>query len=170
MIDFKLYKLKIVPVIEAHGLTIMEVSAKTGLSSRAIHRFDNKNDCNFSDLYILSQAIGCPLSELYEITDEKYAKKARKVVNRERKLQRREEVITILKKHLPEEISFIAQCLSYEEIEIANRLWNNRLSNRAIANVNRKAKNESYIADVQLKIMQLKQSLSAESESRFYKR
>ena len=161
--EFKFYKLKIIPVIEAHGLTIMEVTSMTGISAKAIHRFDSRNDCNFSDLYVLSQAIGCPLSELYEVVDEKLAKKARKVVNRECKLKRREEIITLLKKHFPEEISFIALCLNRDETDIANRLWENRLSIRAIANVNKKANSETYIADIRMKVLQLKQSLSAES-------
>lgn len=162
--ESKFYKLKIIPVIEAHGLTIMEVTSMTGISAKAIHRFDSRNDCNFSDLFALSQAIGCPLSELYEIVDEKNVKKARKVVNRESRLKRREDVITLLKKHFPEEISFIAQCLRKEEIEVANNLWNDRFSIRAIANVNRKANSETYIADIRMKILQLKRNLSAESE------
>ena len=166
MIDNKFYKLKITPVIESHGLTVMEVASMTGLSLKAINRFDSINDCNFSDLFVISQTIGCPLNELYEVVDEKQVKKARKVINRESKLKRREDVITILKKHFPEEISFIAQCLRKEEIEIANNLWNSRFSNRAIANVNKKAKNESYIANIQTKILQLKQSLSTELEKK----
>lgn len=160
MIDLKFYKLKIVSAIEAHGLTVIEVASKTGVSASAIYRFDSRNDCNFSDLFILSQAIGCPLHELYEVIDEKYAKKARKVVNRERKSQRLVDVTVLIKKHFPQELSFISQCLSYEETKTANCLWNSRFTNKAIANVNKKAKNESYIAELQVKISQLKQSLS----------
>ena len=51
-----IYKFNIIKTIEAYDLTIMEVVAKTGLSSAAIHRFETSNDCYFSDLFALAQA------------------------------------------------------------------------------------------------------------------
>ena len=156
----KLYQLAIVKAIKAHGLTVIEVAAKTGISSAAIFRFDASNECYFSDLFALSQAIECPLEKLYITQDCDSVIKSKRVVRRERKTQRRADVYALLSQHFPDEISFVAQCLNYEETEAANRLWANRLSTRATANVNKKASNESYIEDLLRKISQLKQSLS----------
>jgi len=156
------YKLSITKAIEEHGLTILEVTKKTGLSIKAILRFENKNDCNFSDLFVLSQAIDCSIEELYEHVDScEVVNKPKKLVNREKRIKQRIDIYTILSKHIPDELNFVSQSLGYDGPETANRIWSGRLSARAIARINRKAESDTYMDGVLAKVNDIKLGISA---------
>ena len=134
------YKLKLKTAIEESGLTIVEVSEKSGISTRTIHRIINQNDAMFSDLYALSETIGCSLEELYE-QSETYdgIKKPRKIEKRERRQQRKADIHHILSTRMPDEMVFIAKTLVLDEVKAASRLWEGRLTERAVARINRKS-------------------------------
>lgn len=158
------YKLIVFDKVKESKYTFIEVRAKIGISRAKLETMQRKNDAKFSDLYAIATFLDCELKDLFlegdEFTSEIHSKTRRHQLRQERQ----EEIRDILNQNFPEDIAKLQQVMKISEVDVCNRLWNNRFTPRAFARVSRITGDETYLQSIIDQVSTLKDNLNKESE------